>query len=134
MTNSELEAALLAEAPKQWKRFQQNKAKQMKGKAKWQRQIEDAKEESEKIRRTFDPELSRIEASFMRKIGAPAGLRCSKCGEPNRGNKMNGKPWCFRCNAPMNSADKAEKQFPVVRVLPKSKRLDVTFQKGDDGT
>jgi len=132
--NSVLEVALFAEAPRQYERFQRNKLKREKGKAKWQREIEDidvkvadAKAHAEELRRQYDPELMRITANLERKIGF-IGLRCSRCGEPDRGNKMNGKAWCMKCNVPLESPFPVKKRLPNVKVLPKSKRLDVTFR------
>lgn len=139
MSNAELEAALIAEAPKQWKRFQWNRAKKQKGKAKWQREIEeidgkvaDAKARAEMLRRQYDPELMRIEANLDRKIGTPAGaLRCPKCGDPDRQNRVGDKPWCMKCNVALESSSLVKKRLPDVKALPKSKRLDVTFRRLD---
>jgi len=135
--NSVLETALLAEAPKQWGRFQKNKLKREKGKAKWQREIDeidgkvaDAKAYAEELRRQYDPELMRINANLERKLGVPVGgLRCPKCGEPDRHNTMNGKAWCMKCNVALESSFLVKKRLPDVKGLPKSKRLNVTFQE-----
>jgi hypothetical protein len=134
--NRVLEAALLSEAPKQWKRFQKNKAKRAKGKAKWQREIDeidgkvaDAKARVEELRRQYDPELMKINANLERKMGSSlGGLRCPKCGDPDRHNKMNGKPWCLKCNVALESPFLVKKRLPNVKVLPRMKRLDVTFK------
>jgi len=132
--NSVLEAALLAEAPKQWEWFQNKKTKKAKGKAKWQREMEemdnigDAKARAEELRRQYDPELMRINANLERKLGTVGGLRCPKCGEPDRHNKMNGKPWCLKCNVPLESPFLVKKRSPDVKALPKTKRLDATFR------
>jgi len=139
MTNSELEAALLAEAPKQWKRFQKNKLKREKGKAKWQREIDeidgkvaDAKAHVEELRRQYDPELMRINANLGRKYGVSGGLKCPVCGEENHGNVMNGKPWCMKDNVALESPFLVKKHLLDVKVLPKQKRLDVTFRGLDE--
>ena len=135
--NSVLEAALLAEAPKQWGHSQNNRIKRQKGKVKWQREIEeiddkvvDARMRADELRRRYDPELMRINANLDRKIGSSLGeLRCPKCGEPDRHNKMNEKPWCMECNVPLESPKSPKKHFPDAKVLPKTKRLDVTFRE-----
>lgn len=140
MSNAELEAALLAEAPKQWEHFQRNRLKRAKGKAKWQREIDeidgkvaDVKARTEELRRQYNPELMRINANLERKLGVPVGgLRCPKCGEPDRHNKMNGKPWCMKCNIALESPFLVKKHSPDVKVLPKAKRLDVTFRRLDE--
>jgi len=135
MINSELEVALLAEAPKQWERFQQSKLKRSKGKAKWQREIEeidsrvaDAKARAEGLRRQYDPELMRITANLERKMGVTGGLRCPKCGGIDRHNRKDGKPWCMNCNVVLESPFLVKKRSPNVKVLSKTKRLNVTFR------
>jgi len=135
-----LEAALLAEAPKQWERFQRNKLKRQKGKTKLQREIDeiddkvtDVKAHAEELRRRYDPELMKINANLERKLGSPiGGLRCPKCGEPDRQNKMNGKSWCLKCNVALESPFLVKKRLPDVKVLPKSKRLGETFRGLDE--
>lgn len=136
VNKSVLEAAALAEAPKQWERFQKNRTKRLKGLPKWKRELEeidskiaDARVKAEELRRQYDPELMRINANLERKLGVAEGLRCVKCGEPDRGNKMNGKSWCMKCNIALESPSLVKKRFPDVKVLPKSKRLDVTFRR-----
>ena len=138
--NSVLEVALLAEAPEQWERFQQNKAKRVKGLPKWKRELEDidgkvadAWANAEELRRQYDPELMRINANLDRKMDTPVGgLRCPKCGEPDKHNKMNGKPWCIKCNVALESPFQVKKRLPDMKALPKSKRLDVTFKGLDE--
>jgi hypothetical protein len=108
----------------------------MKGKPKWQRAIEeidvkvaDAKAHAEELWRQYDPELMKITANLERKMGfSLGGLRCPKCGEPDRHNTMNGKAWCMKCNVPLELSNVAKKRFPNVKVLPKMRRLDVTFR------
>lgn len=138
--DSVLEVALLAEAPKQWTRFQARKAKRDKGKTKWQREIDeidskmtDAKTRAEELRRQYNPKLMQIVTNLDRKIGMPVGaLRCPKCGEPDRQNKMNGKPWCMKCNVALESPFLVKKRLPYMKTLPKTKRLDVTFRGLDE--
>jgi len=133
---SMLEAALLAEAPKQWTHFQRNKTKRLKGLPKWKRELEDidgkvadAKAHAEELRRRYDPELMRITANLDRKMGMPVGgLRCPECGEPDRHNKMNGKPWCMKCNVALGLPFLVKRHLPNVKVFPKTKRSDVTFR------
>ena len=133
--NSVLEVALLAEAPEQWERFQQNKAKRVKGLPKWKRELEDidgkvadARANAEELRRQYDPELMRINANLGRKYGVSGGLKCPVCGEENHGNMMNGKPWCVKDNVALESPFLVKKRLPDVKMLPKTKRLDVTFR------
>ena len=138
--NSTLEAALLAEAPKQWERFQRNKRKREKGKAKWQREIEDidskvagVKTKAEEVRRKYNPELMRIEKLYTAKNPSASSLLvCPVCGELDRYNRMNGKPWCFKCNVAFESPFQVKKGFPNIKVLPKTKRIETTFRRLDE--
>ena len=137
--NSVLEVALLAEAPEQWERFQLNKAKRAKGLPKWKRELEDidgkvadAKAKAEELRRQYDPELMRINANLSRKHSVSGGLKCPVCGEENHGNVMNGKPWCMKDNVALESPFLVKKRLPDVKVLPKTKRFDVTFRGLDE--
>lgn len=134
-----IEAALLSEAPKQWERFQKNRVKRAKNKPKWQREIDeidgkvtDIKAMAEELRRRYDPELMRINANLDRKCGVSGGLKCPVCGEENHGNMMNGKPWCLKCNVPLESPFLVKKRLPAVKVLPKTKKLNVTFRGVDE--
>jgi hypothetical protein len=137
---SVLETALLAEAPKQWTRFQARKAKRERGKSKWQREIDgidsqvaDAKAQAEELRKRYDPELMKITTNLERKYGSSNGsLQCPKCKESNRGNKLNGKPWCLKCNVALESPYLVKKRLPEAKILPKSKRLAVTFRGFDE--
>jgi len=137
LSKSELEAALLAEAPKQFMRYQKNRSKRLKGLPKWRRELEeadtDAKVMADELKRQRDPELMRINGLLERKMLLSAGgLRCPKCHEGDRGNRMNGKPWCVTCNVALESPFLVKKHLPNVKLLPKSKRLDVTFRRLDE--
>lgn len=137
---SVLEAAILAEAPKQWERFQKNKLKREKGKPKWQREIDAIGDEitgtrakADELWRRYDPELTRITANLDRKMGSSAGgLRCPKCGESDMHNTMNGRSWCLRCNVALESPFLVKKRMPNAKVLPKTRKLDVTFRRLDE--
>jgi formylmethanofuran dehydrogenase subunit E len=125
---------LLAEAPKQFEHFQRNRQKRERGKQRWQREIDEIDDKvydaikTEELRRQHNPELIRINSLLERKVTSVGGLRCPKCGEPDRENKMNGKPWCVKCNVALESPFLVKKRLLEVKVLPKSKRLDLTFR------
>ena len=69
----------------------------------------DAQQRAEETRRKYDPNLQSIEKRYLTKI-SPQTFRlvCPKCGDFDRANMMNGKPWCMRCNIPLVSSDKVE--------------------------
>lgn len=37
------------------------------------------------------------------------GLICPQCGDPDRRNTMNGRPWCMKCNVELMPKTKVEK-------------------------
>ena len=134
---SVLEVALLAEAPEQWKHFQRSRLKRLKGLPKWKRDLEemdsrviDAETKFEEFNRQYDPELMRINSNLERKIDSSigGGLRCPTCDESDRHNRMNDEPWCLKCNVALESPFLVKKRLPDVKMLPKTKRLDVTFR------
>lgn len=49
----------------------------------------------------------------------PSKLVCPSCGANDRGNTLNGKPWCFKCNSPLVPKDKV-KNWVSVKQLPKT--------------
>lgn len=125
---SELEAALLAAVPKKFERYQTNRLKREHGKVKWQQEIGKVTARAEEVRRQYDPELMRIDANLERKVGSAIGFHCPKCGERDMGNRMEGKPWCMKCNVPLETPNPGNNRVPSMKVLPKTRRLDVTFQ------
>jgi len=135
--NPELLQDLEKEIPNQVRQAQDRQEKLRRGKSKWQRDLEDvveeAKQQADELRREYDPELRRINRLFMEKaVRSDGALVCPVCGGSDHGNKMDGKPWCFKCNSPLESAKTANKRFPSVKVLPKSKRLETTFRRLDE--
>lgn len=126
-----LEKSILAEAPKQWAKMQSRKQKLNRGKAKWQRDLEDVDRRIERVKRRADdlrrqymtaPALSKIQAKFDDRFDVVSNLVCPSCGEGNKGNKMNGKPWCIKCNSPLIAKGKVEKwkRLPTVKIVSKS--------------
>jgi len=47
-----------------------------------------------------DKHLREINDSLTRRTVKP--LVCPKCKTPDRGNVMNGEPFCFKCNLPLS--------------------------------
>lgn len=110
--------ALEAEIPRQVAHTEKRQAKTRRGKVKWQREIDEAMEKAEKaesradgLRREYDPllrELSEKYAERLPKIEG-TGLICPECGDKDHGNKMNGNPWCMKCQTPLVASDKVAK-------------------------
>lgn len=63
--------------------------------------------ERQQARFMSNPAMREITENLRRKH-APSGLICPSCGDRDHGNRMNGKPWCLKCNAPLMTAEKAE--------------------------
>ena len=88
----------------------------------------------EEARIMSDPHLREITEHLRRIHGQKGGLVCPSCGETNsHGNRMNNRPYCFRCNLPMISREKAEKwikpQKPKIRSCTFIDYDEVVFKK-----
>jgi len=105
-------------------RVQTRKQRMEKGKPKWQREVEEAVKKAEELRRKYNPYLMEIERKLLRKAVTVLGLVCPVCGEGDRGNRKNGKPWCLKCDVPLVAKDKVEKwrRLLKVKVLHKDLR------------
>ena len=134
--NPELLKSLEQQIPKQIAGVQKREEKLRKGKAKWQRDLEDvdrrvreARAKADELRREYDPLLREIQDKLLRKLDVVKGedsLVCPKCGEGNKGNKMDGKLWCFKCNVPFVPKGQVEKwlRLPKTKVLRRSLKDD----------
>lgn len=69
--------------------------------------VSGAKSRAEELRRKHmaNPNLREINQKFLERFMPEAVLCCPKCGEPDHGNRMNGEPWCFKCNSPFSKAE-----------------------------
>jgi len=135
--NPELLKSLEEQIPKQIAGVQKREEKLRKGKAKWQRDLEDvdrrvreARAKADELRREYDPLLREIQEKLLRKLDVVKGedsLVCPKCGEGDHGNKMNGKPWCFKCNVLLVPKSQMAKwlRLPKMKVLRRSFKDDV---------
>ena len=133
--NPELLKSLEQQIPIQIAGVQKREEKLLKGKAKWQRDLEgvdrrvqEAKAKADELRR--DPLLLDIQDKLLSKLDVVKGedsLICPKCGEGNNGNKMNGNPWCLKCNLPLIPKCKVAKwlKLPKTKVLRRSFKDDV---------
>jgi hypothetical protein len=128
--NPEFLKSLEQQIPKQVAAVQKREEKLEKTKAKWQRDLDEAKGRAEKLRREHDPLLREIQDKLLRKLDVVKGedsLVCPKCGEGDHGNKVNGKPWCFKCQVPLVPKDVVAKwlKLPKMKVLRRSLKDDV---------
>jgi len=94
--------------------------------------VEGAKRHADRMRREAElmsNEGAREIIESLRRIhGQKGSLVCPSCGETNsHGNRMNNKPFCFKCNLVMVSKEKAEKW---VKTQPKPEP-ELTFKPFD---
>lgn len=73
-----------------------------------------------------NPHMRQITETLKRKHSA-GGLVCPVCGEGDEGNRMNGKPWCMKCNVPLMTKEKAKSWVkPPEKPKPKSYTFNET--------
>jgi hypothetical protein len=124
--NPELLRSLEQEIPNQARRFQARKERLEKTKNHWQRRMEEAEEEARQVKHDFvaDRILREVDRKYARVhvFEGKSKLICPVCGGSDQGNRMNGKPWCFKCKSPLVPKHKLEawKKLPKVKMAPKS--------------
>ena len=96
--------------------------------AKIESEVEGAKRHAERVREEArimsDPAIREITENLRRMHSADGGLVCPKCGGTNHGNRMNGKPWCPKCNLPLMSREKAAGWVKPQKPKPKRFTFD----------
>lgn len=126
---------------KQAQKIQARRETRSKGKSKLQRDLEDvdrrveeAKGRAERLRleRLLNlPFYLRGDFSGDSVQGKKA-LICPVCGDSDKGSKMSGKPWCFKCNSPLMAKDKVEKWKKMAKILRKYRLKDEFKRRGLD--
>ena len=96
-------------------------------------EVAEARIHADRIRREAElmsNEHAREITEHLRRIhSVESGVVCPQCGETNsHGNKMNGKPYCFKCNLQMVRKEKAENWVKPV----KPKTRSYTFNDPDE--
>lgn len=129
---------LEAEIPGQVTRVGKGRDKRKRGKGKRRMELDEAIEKVDEIRRRYDPVLKELEEKYSETLPKieVEGLVCSLCGDEDHGNKMNGKPWCFKCNAPLASKNQVEKQKgPLIKAIrgigPRRFHQDLDLGEGE---
>ena len=135
--NPELLRSLEKEIPNQIQGANTRKAKERRGKSKLQRdledidnRVEDAKRKADRLRLEYivDFHLREISKKYQKhhleKSESASRLVCPKCGEDDKGNKMNKQPWCMKCNTALIPASMLEKwrKIPEVKFAPNALR------------
>jgi hypothetical protein len=100
--------------------FSASLLKQRQGMSNLQRTVEDA------TLKTNDPALRDIERKLREKAAALSDLVCPACGDGDRGNRMNGKPYCFKCQVYLVEKSKVKSWIPIKEV--KHKRFGLPEQ------
>lgn len=114
--------------PQQIQKVKTRRKKQHQGKSKIQRELADIDAKMRRVKQMgaelrskymLDPNLRKIQEDYNEKhivdTGAK-GLVCPVCGASDRGNKMNGKPWCLKCNSPLVPKNKLAKWKKMAKV------------------
>lgn len=117
----EKERAIRAEAARLRRRFENLK----RNKSAPQKEIDEVRRMLAMYDYRLDPALKEISKKIRStNVKSVSKLACPVCGEADRGNKMNGKPWCMKCNSPLVPRDKVEKwkRLPRIKILSKSLR------------
>ena len=133
--NAELEKELLAQAPIEWQRFQSNKKKKIKGKSKFQQTMADAERRADELRQKYrfnSPVLREIEQKYNKRFPATntSKLGCPQCHGTDKGNVMNGEPYCFKCNVPLMKKGGPKIAFRRLRPAESKKRMLQSINPG----
>jgi len=48
--------------------------------------------------------IKKLQKMNTNQKGIHEKLTCPKCKENDKGNKLNGCPWCIKCNIPLESS------------------------------
>lgn len=76
----------------------------------------------------LDPKLREIETKYRSSTRlVREKLVCPSCGDEDRGNIMNGKPWCFKCNSLLMPKEKVAKwrKNPTIKKVKSSLKDEV---------
>jgi hypothetical protein len=100
---------------------------------------EDVKKMLDKRREQHDlivnPQAREINENLRRMHSSPNNLVCPECGETqSNGNKMNGKPYCYKCNVPMMHREDLDKYIPKPKKINRYLGYDLVDRveyKGD---
>ncbi|MCJ7634208.1 hypothetical protein MUP77_17695 [Candidatus Bathyarchaeota archaeon] len=82
------------------------------GKSKWQNKLDEIDDKMTQLRREHvldNPHLKEIEQKIVGKATVASDMICPSCGDGDKGNKINGKPWCFKCNTTLIHRNKIGK-------------------------
>jgi ribosomal protein L37AE/L43A len=106
--------------PPQIKRMLERREKLARGISKEQREMDALIRKINLDQAKLDPQLRDIETKiFAKEI---IDFKCPNCGDSTRGNRMNGVPWCFKCNQSVKSNMKS-RRGPTIRVVSKDESL-----------
>ena len=124
--NKELEKELLKAAETEYKKVQVYRERLARSRTSPRGKIDEVRRKADDLRRRYlvDPALRDIQDKFTRKLEtAPAALVCPICGGGDKGNTMNGRPWCFKCNVTLVNRNRVKKWLPIIKVVQKKGNL-----------
>jgi len=103
---------LEADIPRQVAHAEKRQLKMRNSKVNWQRELDEAMEKADSLKRQYDPilrELNEKYSSLIPKVEGVDGLVCPECGDIDHQNKMNGVAYCMKCNVPLVEKETATK-------------------------
>lgn len=122
-THPDFLKGLRVEAPKQARKIHDRREKLKKTKSHHEQELEKLAEEYSE-RYMLDPALREISSKLTQRVGmqTTSKLVCPVCGDSDKGNRMNGVPWCLKCKSPLVLKKKLGqwKKATAVKVLPKT--------------
>lgn len=135
MDKTQLEEELKKAAAQEWRKVQAFQAKQERSKSSLQKEIGDVRDKVESLKRSFyfhDPALRELNDSITNRLREEAvstskKMVCLECGDIDHGNRMNGQPWCMKCQLPLIPKEKADKWVKQPRFTVPKKTKNPTF-------
>jgi len=99
-------------------------AKRRHGKPKWQNELDEIDDKMAQLRKDLllDSHLREIEQKVVGKAMIISDMICPSCGDGDKGNITNGKPWCFKCNTFLIHRNKIGRWIgkPTIKIVSNS--------------
>jgi hypothetical protein len=135
LSEKELEKELLKQIPKAFKIPHLDSEDLMLRVAELRLRVEELKAQTYKpFSFTVEPisPLAMIHAKYVALMssGSNSDLVCPSCGGVDEGNKVNGKPWCLKCNTMLVQRGKLKKWMKkAIKVLSKNDALKKDLER-----
>jgi len=116
--NPDLLKSIEEAIPKELERTEKRKEKLLKTMSVHQQKMAELQDKFD-FRLFLDPTLKDIQQKFdsavpTRQVSTEE-IMCPVCGSDDKGNKVNGKPWCLKCNVMLLPKHKIKRWKPIIR-------------------